>query len=140
MNSCPLCAFVKLPILIATLGSFAVGALWYSPLAFGKMWMRACGITPDPSGKCSGSPRAMIGALLMDYLSVGVLSFFLQFMQIRTWNGGLMIGLITAVGFIFTSQATCSLFEKKPISYMAINVGHRIVALSLAGAILGAWH
>ena len=34
-------------ILVATVASFAFGALWYSPLLFLKPWSREAGINPD---------------------------------------------------------------------------------------------
>lgn len=34
-------------VLVATVVSFAFGALWYSPLLFIKPWARAAGVDPD---------------------------------------------------------------------------------------------
>jgi hypothetical protein len=37
----------SLPILVAALAAFLIGALWYSPVLFAKAWVRANGYTPE---------------------------------------------------------------------------------------------
>jgi hypothetical protein len=137
-----MCEFFQWQIIVAALASFMVGAVWYAPPVLGNRWAKAAGVTPpDTSDKsaCKGMCAAMIGQLLMDYLAAGILYFFLQFMQIHTATGGLMVGLLAALGFACPIAAASVLFEKKPVAYMAITLGHRIVSLSVAGAVLGAW-
>ena len=34
-------------VVVATLSSFALGALWYSPALFGKAWQREVGLTDE---------------------------------------------------------------------------------------------
>lgn len=36
-----------LAVVVAAVVSMGLGAFWYSPLGFGKMWMNLSGITPQ---------------------------------------------------------------------------------------------
>ena len=36
-----------LAIVVATFSTFALGALWYSPFLFGRLWVKAHGYTPE---------------------------------------------------------------------------------------------
>ena len=36
-----------LAVIVAGIVTFGIGALWYSPLLFGKHWMQFNGVTPD---------------------------------------------------------------------------------------------
>ncbi|HXK35039.1 MAG TPA: DUF1761 family protein [Candidatus Paceibacterota bacterium] len=39
-----------LAVILAALATMIVGALWYSPFLFGKLWLRYSGVMPGQEG------------------------------------------------------------------------------------------
>ena len=62
-----------LAVLAATVGSFVLGGLWYSPLLFAKPWQAAAGLTDEQLK--AGNPALIfggsfpIGAFLVGWIS-----------------------------------------------------------------------
>lgn len=52
---------------------------------------------------------------------------------------GAMDGILVAVGFAAMAMLSDTLFTGRKISLWLINTGHQVVALGVAGAILGIW-
>ena len=42
-----------LAIIVSALAFFALGAVWYTPVAFGKIWMKETGITAETAKKAN---------------------------------------------------------------------------------------
>jgi hypothetical protein len=122
------------PILVATLVAFFLGALWYSPVAFGRVWMRESGLGEEG---CSGRPKALIlgGTFVLTLISTSVLSFCLG-PQPGTFYG-VIAGLVVGLGWVATSIGTSYLFEKKSFKLFAITAGYYVVRFALSGFILG---
>ena len=122
------------PILVATLAAFFLGALWYSPVAFGRVWMRESGLGEEG---CSGRPKALIlgGAFVLTLISTSVLSFCLG-PQPGVFYG-VIAGLVVGLGWVATSIGTSYLFEKKSFKLFAITAGFYVVRFVLSGFILG---
>jgi hypothetical protein len=57
----------------------------------------------------------------------------------RTWQFGLIAGLLTGLTFISVAFGVTYLFESRPFSLFAINAGYQTVLFAAMGAILGAW-
>ena len=52
---------------------------------------------------------------------------------------GATAGFLAGFGWAAMGLGVVSLFERRPLSYMLINGGYLTLALTLMGAILGAW-
>jgi len=48
-------------VILATLSSMAVGAIWYTPRVFGKLWMRLTGVTPG-NGRSRSVPSSSLSS------------------------------------------------------------------------------
>ena len=123
-----------IPVLVATLASFFLGAFWYSKVAFGRAWMRESGVAENA---CGGRSMALtLGtAFLLTLISTSALSFC-----IRPGAGPLMgciSGLVVGIGWVATSFGTSYLFEGKSFKLFVITGGFYIVRFLLAGFILG---
>jgi len=122
-------------ILVATISAFALGGLWYSPAVFGKAWQRANGFdTPPVTNKAKDFTICFILTLVMAIN----LAMFLN-APTTTTAFGAAAGFAAGFGWVAMGIAIVSLFERRPWSYVFINGGFLTVALTLMGAILGAW-
>jgi Protein of unknown function (DUF1761) len=130
-----------LAVVVGAIAYFAVGALWYSPLVFGDMWMAAGGLTQEQTGE---GPRVAIYAvpLIGSLLSAIALGMLAQATGTDTLGEGLVLGVVAAVGFAFAISLVTATFEStkpKPMVWGAVNAGYHIVGIVVAAAIIGAW-
>lgn len=125
-----------LAALIATLASFVIGALWYSPLMFAGPWQRALGMSEEElrSGHVG---RIFLAAFIA--MLVAAVGFSIVLADAGGWRSGLHWGLIVGLFLVAPSLAVHNAFERRPFHYWAINAGYSTVTFAIYGLILGAW-
>jgi hypothetical protein len=125
-----------LAIIVAAISAFVLGSLWYSPLLFGKRWMKETGITPDQTRRTN---MLMIFGLAL-FLSL-IASFFLaMFIGAKAGAGfGAMAGFMAGLGWVFTFMGISYLFESRTLVHFLINAMYSVVALTIMGLIIGVW-
>ena len=123
-----------LGIIVATLASYALGALWHSPLMFGDAWAKLSGMDKKiKSVSKKNMNLAYGGTFLTTLITAFVLSLFLE--EITAFNEGLMLAFIIWLGFYGTTQLGMVLWEKKSFKLFLINSGHSLAALLVMAAI-----
>lgn len=125
-----------LAIIAATLLSFVIGSLWYSPVLFGKIWMKEVQLNEE---QMKNSNMALIfgTAFLLIFISMFNLAMFLG--PKSDLSFGLMAGFLTGFGWVATSIGVLYLFERRSLKLFFINSGYHIVCFTLSGAIIGSW-
>ena len=126
-----------LAVLAAALSTFVVGGLWYSPVLFGKVWLKANGFT-EAQAQSFNKARAFGGAFLLALVMSANLAMFLAD-PTTTLLWGMTAGALAGVGWVAAGLAVVALFENRSWSYILVNGGYLIVSFVLMGAILGAW-
>jgi hypothetical protein len=123
-------------VLVAGLSSFMIGGLWYNPKVFGTAWMVDSNLTQEEIKK--GNPVKIFGfTALFSLIMAANLAAFLATPTTNT-SWGAQAGFLAGI-WTFCAIATHSLFELKGWRYIFVNGGYSVVALTLMGAILGAW-
>ncbi|NML07274.1 DUF1761 domain-containing protein [Sphingomonas sp. G-3-2-10] len=125
-----------LAVLAATLASFVLGGLWYSPVLFGKKWQAAAGLS-DETLK-AGNPAIIFGGSFV--LAAIASAMFAMFIGPMTAGPATAAGFSAGLCWVATSFGINGLFERKPIALTLINGGYHTVQFTLIGAILGVWH
>ena len=126
-------------VLVATLGSFVVGSIWYAPPVFGKIWMKAVGLKQKDMNNSNMARTFALTGLLAFVSAVG-LATLMSALVFKSWQQGAVLGALVSLVFVATSRGIHMLFERKGgVSLFLINVGHDLVFLTLAGAIIGAF-
>lgn len=126
-----------LAVFVAALSTFVLGGLWYSPLLFGKVWMRVNNFSESDVATFSKARMfgwSFIFALIM---SLNLAMFLAAPGTNLTW--GMAAGALTGVGWVAMAIAIIGVFENRSWAYILINGGYMIVAFVLMGAILGVW-
>jgi len=129
-----------LPILLAAVAAFLLGALWYSPLLFAKAWVRAHGYTAEQmEGMRRRALRTYLGSFVAFLLIATVLSIFLNHLGADSFHDGAAWGFHAWLGFAFPLGFIAYLYaDKRPATFL-IDTGYQLVYLVAMGAILGAW-
>ena len=124
-------------LIVAALIRVALGALWFSPVAFLPRWRAIVGL--DEAKMRAGLPRAVavdvVGALVMAF----VLVHAVVYAGATTIGQGAAAGFFNWLGFIAVVQISATLHEHRPFAYFAINAGYNFIALLIMGAVLAIW-
>lgn len=125
-------------VLTAAVVYFLLGAVWYSPVVFGKVWMREMNFT-DKDCRKENMGAALIGSLLCAVLSAVILQFLITAVCADDALLGANVGLIMGVGFVAPCIMTNCFYENKSVRLFMITAGCHVTGLAMMGAILGAW-
>jgi hypothetical protein len=126
-----------LGVLVAALSTFILGGLWYSPMLFGKAWMRANNFS-DADLQTFSKARMFGWSFVFSLVMALNLAMFLAGPTTDV-SWGVTAGALTGLGWVAMAIAIISVFENRSWTYILINGGYMTVAFTLMGAILGAW-
>ena len=123
-----------LSVIVVTILSFILGALWHSPVLFGKVWAKE--INKDSDKKVNF--KLIFGLSgLSNFAAIVALAVFIG--KNATLLDGFLKGLIVSIFWVSTSIAVTYLFASRSLKLFLIDAGFYVVFLSIAGIILGIW-
>ena len=127
-------------VLAAALSNVIIGFLWYHPKAFGTIWMRVTGVSPEEAE--SGAKKMPIMALVAfvaSFVMAWVLAHFAFVWGALTVGSALELGFWVWLGFMVPILLSPILWEGKHTKYLAINAGYWLVAVLVASVIITLW-
>lgn len=124
-------------VLAAALSTFVLGGLWYSPMLFGKAWMRANNFT-DSDLQTFSKARMFGWSFVFSLMMALNLAMFLAG-PTTNLKWGMAAGTLTGLGWVAMAIAIVGVFENKSWTYILINGGYMTLAFTIMGAIIGAW-
>jgi hypothetical protein len=126
-----------LAVIAATVSTFVLGGIWYSPALFGKAWMRENGFT-DENLKRRNMGLVFGLSFVYSFLMAANLAAFLGAPNIDMKMAA-VYGFLTGFGWVALGLAIIALFEGRSWKYMLINGGYMTVAFTIMGLIIGLW-
>jgi len=124
-------------VLVAALSTFILGGLWYSPLLFGKAWMRVNNFT-EADLQMFSKARMFGWSFVFSIVMALNLAMFLAGPTTNV-GWGMTAGALAGLGWVAMAIAIIGVFENKSWIYILINGGYMTVAFIVMGAIIGAW-
>jgi hypothetical protein len=141
-----------LAVVVASLSSFIIGAVWFGPKTFYPIWMKALrGTMPTEPTKMTGAETGLMfgGTYLAALIQVATLGFAFEFIAAATPGfgalDGALYGFLLSVGLTAFGSLSHRMFGQpegrvfRSLKVWLIEVGQDVLALTVAGAILGAW-
>jgi hypothetical protein len=128
-----------LAIAVTAVIAFVLGALWYSPLLFGRAYMEVRGMNPAALADMRPGTGEMLGEFVKNLVVAFVLAHFVVRLGVRDWKGALQLGLWVWVGFQAMLLMGAVLHEKMPWLLYAIHAGDALVKTLATTVILGVW-
>ena len=124
----------------AAIASFGLGALWYSPVLFGKIWQQEIGMTEEDL-KGANMPMIFGTTFVLTFIMGLGLAMIIAGHEgaEMNWMSGAHHGLYAGLAFVGTSMAINYLYQRRSFKLWAIDAGYQILFLTIMGAILGAW-
>lgn len=130
-----------LAVIIAAIASMIIGALWYSPILFGKQWMVIMGFSEEHleemkrEGMGKSYAISFVASLIMSFVIAQI---------VETWNAidigdAFEITILVWLGFIVTILLNSVLWERRPVRLYLINISHYFVAILVMAIIITYW-
>ena len=127
--------FLAVPV--AAVVTFALGALWYSPLLFARQWVAAHGYSPEQVEAMRKHTGPAYGVTFVCWLAMAAaLAVLTQRIGVDTVLGGLKLGALCWAGFAATVGLSGLMFSEKRLPAYLIDAGYQLVSLLGMGVIL----
>jgi hypothetical protein len=127
-------------VLVGAIIYYAGGALWYSPVLFGKAWMAEVGLTAE---KIEATKKDNWKSYLTALVAALVISFGLArlmgYLEVSTLAGGLHTGFWSWLAFVMTTAATNNAFAGRSLKLYLIDGGYHLYGFMVMGIILALW-
>jgi hypothetical protein len=144
--------FNPLAVLVASVVSFIIGAIWFGPKTFYPVWMKALGReVPTERVKMSGGETLLMfgGTYLAALIQIVTLAAIISLAKASGANfdaaNGALFGFIFSIGLGAFASLSHRMFAQpgmkvyRSLKVWIIEVGQDVVCLTLAGLMLGAW-
>lgn len=129
-----------LSILLGAAAAMAIGMLWYSPLLFGKQWIKLSGFTPEQVA--AGKAKNMNKTYTMAFLSAIAMSmgvhYFVQAVGALTFLEAAIVSTVAWVCFVSTTLFAAVLWESKHPMLFLLNSLHYLVSM-LVMSLIAMW-
>lgn len=126
-----------LSIIVATVVYFVLGALWYSPVLFGNIWMKLRNLDKDTMEQ--PNPIIYLYSFILQFIGVISLALFISALGVSSATHGTLIGFGAGAGFVFSLAGTTGIFTDIPMKLHLLDNGYHVAGLIIAGFILGVW-
>jgi hypothetical protein len=124
-------------VLVATVGSFFLGGLWYSHrLGFGRVWNREAGRGPE----AFEVHPARVFAVSFVFGLIAATAFAALLGPEPTLQSALAKGLAVGACFVAASLGMTYQFANLSIVMWLIDGGYHVARFLLFGFVLGLWH
>lgn len=125
-------------VVLATLSSMVIGAIWYTPKVFGARWEKLAKV------EMAGSAVVpIIVTVVVSFITALVLAGAAAIAQAFYHGNFLLNAVLTAVilwaGFTAARFITHDQFERRPAALTILNIAHELVTLVVMGLIIGAF-
>jgi len=129
-----------LELVVAATAAYTVGAIWYSPIGFGKQWMKLMHLDKDHMHKMPlTAQQAMILGALFTLLLSYVFAHFVVIAGVADIPAALTLGFWLWLGFGLTTLAHGWLYEGKSLKLFLFNAAHLFVAMEVMALVFGLW-
>jgi hypothetical protein len=123
-----------IPVMAAAVGQWVLGALWYSPVLFGRMARSGA-----PEDAKAADKRWALSMLLTFAANISVSVVLLHMILLNGiigLKGGAKFGFVVGLGLIAAPMLATYIYEKRPLRLFAVNAGYWIVALMFSSAFM----
>jgi Protein of unknown function (DUF1761) len=127
-----------LAVLLAFVSSMVIGFLWYMPAVFGRKWMEAIARTEKELKALDGGAAIWVPMVIAAALSSILLAVLAGALGLETPFEAGSFAFVAALVFRAGGHVIHNGFAGRSTTVTLIDSGHDIVALTLAGIIIGA--
>ncbi|HEX7171653.1 MAG TPA: DUF1761 domain-containing protein [Candidatus Limnocylindria bacterium] len=130
-----------LAVIVGAVIYFALGALWYSPVLFGRQWQRSIGWDPERT-----PPEMKATTYVVPFLAYLVMAIAIGLLAAATGtdelSGGLVLGVVAGVGLLLMHTLVDATFDPnkpEPWTWFAINGSYHVIGVIVVAVIVAVW-
>jgi hypothetical protein len=127
-----------LAVALAFISSMAIGFVWYLPAVLGNRWMAAIGKTEEDLKNIGGGAGIWVPMMVAAALTAILLAVLISKLGLDNAVAGGWFALVLALVFRAGGHVIHNGFAGRPAAVTLIDSGHDQVAMTVAGAIIGA--
>ena len=124
-----------LAVVVGTVVSMAMGALWYGPL-FGNLWLRLIGKTVDD---IEGDPLDYVKTAVAAFIAMLLLNLVVLSFGAGSLVEGVLVGALTFIGFGATLTFVYTTFEGPEEKVWLLYAAYQLVVFVIMGAVFAVW-
>ena len=128
-----------LAVLICGLLGLGLGALWYSPMLLGKIWLIAIEKSEEELNENFKPIKAYSISFIAQLVTAYVLELFMSYIGVSSPEEGIRVAFLAWIGFTATTMTINMLFEGKTFKQFVVDGGYHLIVFVIYGIILGAW-
>lgn len=118
---------------------FILGAFWYSPIGFGKPWMRAVGLTKETMDPNHNMVRAMIVSYLVCLAQSFAIMMVVSHLKVQLVIYSAVIGAMIALAFGLLSAVRSDAYIKRNMVQMSIDHGYDVAGGAIIAGYVTWW-
>lgn len=118
---------------------FILGAFWYSPIGFGKPWMRAVGLTKETMDPNHNMIRAMIVSYLVCLAQSFAIMMVVSHLKVQLVIYSAVIGAMIALAFGLLSAVRSDTYIKRNMVQMSIDHGYDVAGGAIIAGYVTWW-
>jgi len=115
-----------------------VGAYWYSPGGFAKLWTKYTGIDimKIPTEKAT---KILISVTLSSLVQVLALAIILNSLNVETALQGFVAGIVLWLGFTTATTVGVTLYSQRSWKFLWLNSAYFLVTMGVGSIIFAIW-
>ena len=118
---------------------FILGAFWYSPIGFGKPWMRAVGLTKETMDPNHNMIRAMIVSYLVCLAQSFAIMMVVSHLKVQLVIYSAVIGAMIALAFGLLSAVRSDAYIKRNMVQTSIDHGYDVAGGAIIAGYVTWW-
>jgi hypothetical protein len=115
-----------------------IGAFWYSPAGFGKLWTKytKIDIMKLPEKEAN---QALIAVALSGLLQVMTLAAVIHSLHITEVSNGLIAGVVLWLGFTAATTVGATLYQRRGWKFLWLNSSYFLLVMTIGSIVLTIW-
>ncbi|MDR7380663.1 DUF1761 domain-containing protein [Promicromonospora iranensis] len=128
-------------VIVATLSTVVVGAVWYTPKVLGNRWTELTRVGPKSPNQPTVWPFVVVivGGFVTVWVLAGATYISWEFYEGSFLTAAIVTAVLLWVGFTVARVAIHDAFEGRPAALTTINLGHELVTILVVAVIIGVW-
>ena len=126
-------------VLICGFAATGLGALWYSPMMLGKLWLLTIDKSEEELRENFNPIKAYSVSFLAGLVTAYILASLMSYTEVASPQDGIRIAFMGWIGFTATTMTISMIFEGKTFKQFVVDGGYHLIVFIVYGLILGAW-
>jgi len=125
--------FSILAVVAAAVSAFVIGGVWYSPLAFGRLWQKQVGLSDE-----------QVASHIVRTFVVSGLASVVMALNLAAFIGpepgvgfATAAGAAAGIGWVAPALGMTYAFARRSLGLWAINAGYHAVSFTVMGVLIG---